>query len=155
MGRKPAVVIKSVLSECVQQIKNYTDKQDFFNQLSKLYAEKTNKVYSTSTLRNKMLELNVEAFAVTKAKKSTKVFSVSDNDLLIIKFLKESLPDKYKHLCDKIQNYGISSVKGMKLLTKIKCLQCVNYNTREITECTVSDCALYLIRPFQNAKHQN
>jgi len=66
---------------------------------------------------------------------------VLDSDLF--KDLHGYVPSTYKNLVKRIE-------KGSKTAAiKLKCLDCANYQPKEVKYCTVSSCPLWPIRPYQ------
>jgi hypothetical protein len=55
---------------------------------------------------------------------------------------------------DKVAKFE-KAYKGRSLTASItaKCLECRDCNTQKIRHCSITDCALYNIRPYQSNQH--
>lgn len=61
------------------------------------------------------------------------------------KILRNRTPEKYQHLVDKIK-------KGSRTASqKLHCLECSDYQSKEVAECTVIACPSYAFRPYQKS----
>lgn len=60
--------------------------------------------------------------------------------------LRKTCPQRFHNIVNQYEKG--SKVAGLKL----KCLECSDYVTSEVRKCTVRDCAIYFIRPYQGSK---
>lgn len=94
-----------------------------------------NKLHSTES-KQKALQTRLDSKAIEHADLTT-----SANAYL------KRVTDRYKALFLKILRG--SYVSPMKKI-QAKCLDCCNFQTEEITNCNISTCALWSVRPYQN-----
>lgn len=57
--------------------------------------------------------------------------------------LRKRTPEKYQHLVDKIQKGSRSAAQ------KLHCLECSDYQSKEVSECPVVACPSFAFRPYQ------
>lgn len=63
----------------------------------------------------------------------------------IEEYVRTSVPDKHK-----IATLRALTGQTMKAASvKMKCMQCAGYSRDEVTNCTVTTCALHMHRPYQ------
>ena len=63
--------------------------------------------------------------------------------------IRASVPEQYQKLVEKVE-------KGSRnAAIKLRCLDCSNWQKKEITLCTVKECGLYPFRPYQRFDTQN
>lgn len=64
----------------------------------------------------------------------------------IIAALKKTVPEKYHNVVDK------AAAGSLKAKVKLKCLDCVAYQKKEIALCTLTDCGLWTVRPYKDKR---
>jgi hypothetical protein len=57
--------------------------------------------------------------------------------------LRADAPPRYHHLVDRAE------AGSLRAAVTLKCLDCSNWQTDEVRHCTVTDCPLYPVRPYQ------
>lgn len=57
------------------------------------------------------------------------------------------VPEQYEPVLNKLKN------GSLKAAIKLKCLECSNWTPKEIRECPVVACPLYVVRPYRNNKN--
>ena len=75
-------------------------------------------------------------------------FAKSEQMQNAFKMIRESTPERFLHIVELAANGSRSA--GVKL----KCLECSNYQTKEIRECNINSCGLWPFRPYQSTKEE-
>ena len=57
--------------------------------------------------------------------------------------LRAETPARFRHLVDRAE------AGSLRAAVNLKCLDCSNWQTEEVRHCTVTDCPLYPVRPYQ------
>lgn len=61
-----------------------------------------------------------------------------------VEHLRKRFPERYSNLLDSVE-------RGSKVATiKAMCLDCSDFQSKEVKHCTVKNCVLYHIRPYQS-----
>jgi hypothetical protein len=73
-------------------------------------------------------------------------FQSDDKVRISLTILNNITPERFKKVADRVK-------KGsMKAAIQLKCLDCCDYQTVEVRNCTCNECSLWAFRPYSNRK---
>lgn len=161
MGRTLISVDKQKLTDIICNVEftqQFNTRGDLIKEISRKYCIQegvTNVTPSVVYLRIKEWNIQLKTQVARRGRKggnpgigsiprvSRSVKFQSDEKVRIsLTILGNITPDRFKPVADRVK-------KGsMKAAIQLKCLDCCDYQTAEIRNCTCNDCSLWAFRPY-------
>lgn len=126
------------ISSLCEFIENTNWAKTRLNSAGNIQALKKQVIYS----RIKEWELTHKTIVNKRSEKAVKIVKVKLSDFKKPELNYSDVPEKYLALAKKAEKSKVAAIK-------FKCLDCSYFQPKEVRDCLVVNCPLYLHRPFQ------